>query len=88
MEGDRGELPNWGVVRLEVPAPFFEQALGQDWAYLDRLSQVICAYRCRDESYGRAAVSIDPIRRAEESLGALFTQADKLISRFYHLTQL
>lgn len=87
MDGARGELPNWGVVRVEVPQTFFD-SLGEDWGYLDRVSRLICDYRCRDESYGRAAVTIHPIQRAEQSLGALFTQSDVLISRFYHLTNL
>ncbi len=87
LDGARGELPNYGVVRVEVPKPFFEDK-GKDWTYLDRVSKLICNYRCRDAGYGRAAISIHPIQRAEESLGALFTQSDTLISRFYHLTGL
>lgn len=88
LDGARGELPNYGVVRVEVPKPFFEDTMLKDWAYLDRVSKLVCDYRCRDAGYGRAAVSIHPIQRAEESLGALFTQGDTLISRFYHLTGL
>jgi hypothetical protein len=87
LDGARGELPNYGVVRVEVPKPFFEDN-GKDWTYLDRVSKLICDYRCRDAGYGRAAVSIHPIQRAEESLGSLFTQSDTLVSRFYHLTGL
>jgi hypothetical protein len=87
LDGARGELPNYGVVRVEVPKPFFEDN-GKDWTYLDRVSKLICNYRCRDAGYGRAAISIHPIQRAEESLGSLFTQSDTLISRFYHLTGL
>lgn len=88
LDGERGDLPNWGIVRLEVPLRFFEGTLGKDWEYVDRLSQVICDYRCRDQGYGRAAVSIHPIQRAEESLGALFSEAEMLINRFYRLTNL
>ncbi len=88
LDGDKGELPIWGIVRLEIPQRFFENGLARDWGYIDSLSRIICDYRCRDESYSRAAVSIYPIQRAEESLGALFTQADTLISHFYHLTNL
>ncbi len=88
LDGARGELPNYGVVRVEVPKPFFEDSVSKDWTYLDRVSKLICNYRCRDAGYGRAAISIHPIQRAEESLGALFTQSDTLISRFYHLTGL
>ena len=88
LEGGRGELPNWGVVRIEIAAPFFEQTLDTDWTFVDTVSRVVCDYRCRDDTYGRAPVSLAPIQRAEESLGALFTQADHLIARFYHLTNL
>ncbi len=88
LDGANGELPNWGVVRLEVPEPFFAGALSQDWTYLDRLSCLVCDYRCLDANYGRAAVSLHPIQRAEEKLGAIFTPTDTLASHFYHLTRL
>jgi len=49
---------------------------------------LICQYRCTDKSYQRASVSLYPIQRAEECLGALFTGAETIINRFYSLTQL
>jgi len=49
---------------------------------------LICEYRCRDQDYSRAPVSIHPIQRAEESLGSLFTQSDTITNRFYRLTSL
>jgi len=88
MDGTQSDLPNWGVVRLEIPAAFFEQKLGKDWSYINRLSRVICEYRCKDASYLRASVSLYPIQRAEECLGALFTGADTIVQRFYNLTHL
>ncbi|MBV9469758.1 MAG: hypothetical protein JOZ57_11000 [Abitibacteriaceae bacterium] len=88
LDGARGELPNWGIVRVEVSRPFFEQTLQGDVGYINRVSRLICDYRCRDEGYSRAAVSIHPIQRAEASLGSLFTQPDTLISHFYRLTNL
>lgn len=88
LDGQRGELPNWGIVRLEIPQLFFENTLASDWRYIDCLSQLVCDYRCRDAGYSRSAVSIHPIQRAEQSLGALFTQSDMLINRFYYLTGL
>lgn len=88
LDGDRGDMPNWGIVRLEVPEPYFDRQLGRDWSYLDRLSGLVRAYRSRDATYGRAPVTIHPIQRAEESLGSLFTAGDKLISHFYRLTGL
>jgi len=87
IDGTGGDLPNWGIVRLEIPAKFFEK-LDKDWDYINRLSYLVCEYRCRDKSYERASVSLYPIQRAEESLGSLFTGADKIIQHFYKLTQL
>jgi len=88
LDGANGEMPNFGIVRVETPRPFFENVMGKDFDYLDRVSRLICKYRCRDEGYGRASVTIHPIRRVEESLGALMTNSDTLISRFYRLTGL
>ncbi len=88
LAGDGGEMPNWGVVRLEAPLLYFEKMLSKDWGYIDTLSRTIGSYRCRDGSYGRAAVSILPIQRAEERLGALFRPGDSLCNHFYTLTEL
>lgn len=88
IDGARGEMPNTGVVRMEVPQRFFERTIGRDSSHLDRLSRIVCDYRCHDRNYERAAISIYPIQRAEEKLGALFTPRDTLISRFYRLTGL
>jgi hypothetical protein len=88
MAGANGELPNYGVVRVELPKPFFEEVMKQNWTYIDNVSNLVCDYRCRDAGYGRASISIHPIQRAEESLGALFSQSDSMISRFYRLAGL
>lgn len=89
LDGERGEMPNWGIVRVEIAEPFVQTQLGPDWpSYVNQVSRLLCDYRCRDESYGRAEVSIQPIQEAERSLGALFSDADQLISQFYHMTQL
>jgi hypothetical protein len=82
--GSNGEMPSWGTVRLEVPQPFFEGTLANDFNTLDSYSRLVCEYRCRNEDYGRAPVSLHPIVRAEESLGALFTPVEKLVHHFYH----
>src|SRR5205823_11074314 len=66
LDGARGELPNWGIVRIEIPQRLFEITLEKDWSYISRLSRLISQLRCRDQSYGRASVSIYPIQRAEE----------------------
>lgn len=88
LEGEGGEMPNWGVVRLEMPEDFFAQTLGGSFDYINRVSRLVYDYRCRDEGYSRAPVSLHPIQRAEQSLGALFSEADALINRFYRLTNL
>ncbi len=88
LDPDQGAAPNTGVVRLEIPVDSFEHAMSRDFSYLDRLTGLVCAYRCRDQSYGRAAISIYPIQRAEEELGAQFIGVETLAARFYHLTEL
>jgi hypothetical protein len=82
MCGSNGEMPNWGIVRVEVARAFFENG-GMDFSALDKWSRLVCAYRCRDETYGRSAVSVHPIVRAEESLGSLFPPLEPTISGFY-----
>jgi hypothetical protein len=89
LDGARGEMPNWGVVRVEIAEPFVQEELGATWtSYIDQLSRLLCDYRCRDESYGRAVVSLQPIQEAEHSLGSLFSDADTLINMFYRMTDL
>jgi hypothetical protein len=87
LAGGPGTMPNWGLVRIEASQRWFERT-GQDWSMIDRLSRVIHDYRCRERSYGRAPVSLHPIVRAEELLGALFTPPSALASRFYRLVGL
>ena len=93
--GNEGGLPSWGYVRVEVAWAWFQKrngntdrltSEGREW--VDQISQTIFEYRCRDKGYGRAAVSLDPIVRAEETLGALFQPSSVLVSRFYRLTGL
>jgi len=88
LDGTAGTMPGWGIVRLEIPEKFFRQQLQHDWSYIDALSRMICEYRCKDKSYERASVSLYPIQRAEEVLGATMTGGDQIVSRFYNLTQL
>jgi len=88
LAGSGGAMPNWGVVRLEMPEAFFLQAVGGSFDYINRVSRLIYEYRCRDDRYTRAPVSLYPIQRAEESLGALFTESETLISHFYRLASL
>jgi hypothetical protein len=88
LDGPDGSLPNWGIVRVEVPRLFFEEDKGRDFAYADRLSQYLLRIRCRALGYARAPVSPEPVVRAEESLHALFEPLSTLAHRFYRLAGL
>jgi hypothetical protein len=87
LDGARGAMPNWGIVRVEISCDHFERQ-ARDFGYLDRVSNALLHLRCRQGSYARAAVSLEPIVRGEESLKALLTSPATLAQRFYHLTGL
>jgi hypothetical protein len=87
LDGAHGSMPNWGFVRIEISKDHFE-GQGRDRGYLDRLSNALLHLRCRQSSYARAPVSMEPIVRAEESLKSLLTPPATLAQRFYHLTGL
>jgi hypothetical protein len=87
LDGPNGGLPNWGVVRVEVPWEQFERR-GGEFGRIDRLSQALLHLRCRRGSYGRAPVSLEPVVRAEESLKALFSSLSTLQQHFFRLTGL
>lgn len=95
LSGGDGVMPNVGTVRVEVSRKWFEargyctDALttsGID--FVNRLSRTVYEYRCREASYRRAAISLHPIVRAEDSLGALFGSSETLKNNFYRLTGL
>jgi hypothetical protein len=86
--GGKGSLPNTGYVRVEVTRAWLEKNHPDEAArrrFYDYLSRTLYDYRCRDSSYGRAAISLEPIVRAEEKLGALFQPSDLIASRFCRL---
>jgi hypothetical protein len=80
-------MPNYGLIRVEVPTAWFE-AQHHDAQFVNRLTRLLCRYRCRQESYGRAAISLHPIVRAEESLGACFRHTGRLVSSFCRIFDL
>ena len=82
-----GTTPTWGFVRVEVSQDWFNNKR-QDENFVNRLSRVIYEYRCKESSYSRAPVSIHPIVRAEESLGAQFQPTGRIIADFYRKTGL
>ena len=88
LAGVREASPSGGVVRVEVCREWFENYCANGWDFVDKLSQTICEYRCREKSYDRASVSLHPIVRGEESLGSLFIPTNVLTHRFYRLTQI
>lgn len=88
LSGSGRTTPSWGIVRIEISKFWFEKYHRQDWEFVDKLSRTIYEYRCRERSYDRAAVSLHPIVRGEESLGSLFDPTSILTHRFYRLTHL
>lgn len=81
-------MPNWGLVRVELPHVFFERAREADPQYLDKLSFTLFDYRCRQESYGRQPVSLQPIVSVEQRIGALLSPPGRLTSHFYRIANL
>lgn len=90
-----GISPNLGLVRVEISQSWFAaqgfgetalSAAGVD--FINQLSRTIFEYRCRQSDYRRAAISLQPIVRAEESLGALLAPRNVLQNNFYRATGL
>jgi hypothetical protein len=75
--------PNWGFVRVEVPWNQFLRFGSDRFGFVDRLSRWLIDARCRQDSYARMPVSLEPIVRAEEALRPLFTPLDVLAHRLY-----
>lgn len=84
LAGVNGELPNWGIVRIELPRDRFA-VRGDDFSYLNRLSRGLIEMRCRQSTYARGPVSLEPIVRAEDSLKSLFTSIAPLARHFYRV---
>jgi hypothetical protein len=75
--------PNWGYVRVDVPWVQFQGAHRGDFGFVDRLSRWLIDARCRQASYARMPVSLEPIVRAEDCLKPLFTPLPILSTRLY-----
>jgi hypothetical protein len=73
--------PNWGYVRVDLPWVQFTEHHRQDFHFVDRLSRWLIDARCRQASYARMPVSLEPIVRAEECLKPLFTPLPILSTR-------
>ncbi|MDD5368543.1 MAG: hypothetical protein PHQ40_05625 [Anaerolineaceae bacterium] len=81
---DPGMSPTSGYVRVEVTLDWFKKQ-GLGWDFADQLSRAIFEYRCRQKSYSRAAVSLEPIVFAEESLSSVFEPESLIDQRFFRL---
>lgn len=82
-----GSTPAWGFVRVEAPFDWFKNTHKNE-DFVNKISKVIYEYRCKEQSYRRAPVSIHPIVRAEESLASHFQPEGKVIADFYRHTRL
>lgn len=88
LHGGDDVAPSWGVVRVSLPLEYFEGSLGGDFETISRLSGWLYALRCRDRSYQRMPVSLEPIVRVEEHMRALRPSLDAAIGRFQAAAQL
>ncbi len=87
-----GALPNSGYVRVEIAWLWFAAQFGESdtispagTSHIDALSQLIYNYRCGDATYGRAAISLEPIVQAEQKMKALLLPSGPLLSQFYRV---
>jgi hypothetical protein len=79
-----GLSPGYGIVRLAVPQDYLERrfpAPQERWAQLSALSDWLRALRCREGSYPRAGVSLEPIVRVEDELHALLPDIRQVAAR-------
>lgn len=75
--------PGSGLIRLAVPRDYLEKEFtgSSRFRELSGISQRVCALRCREESYARHSVSLEPIVRLEEQLHALLPGVDRFAAR-------
>jgi hypothetical protein len=79
-----GLSPGYGIVRLAVPQDYLERHFptpAERWAQLSALSDWLRALRCREGSYPRAGVSLEPIVRVEDELHALLPDIRQVAAR-------
>ena len=79
-----GLAPGYGIVRLAVPQHYLEQRFPvpqERWAELSALSAWLRGLRCRDKSYPRAGISLEPIVRVEDELHALLPDIKQVAAR-------
>lgn len=81
--------PGNGLVRLAVAREYLETFQGAErFDEVSGISSRLCALRCREESYERNLVSLEPIVRLEDQLRALLPSVDPFAARVRkHLLQ-
>jgi hypothetical protein len=79
-----GLSPGYGIVRVAVPQDYLERRFAapeERWAQLSALSDWLRRLRCREKSYPRAGVSLEPIVRVEDELHALLPDIRQVAAR-------
>jgi hypothetical protein len=79
-----GLSPGYGIVRLAVPQGYLERRFPsppERWAQLSALSAWLRGLRCREGSYPRAGISLEPIVRVEDELHALLPDIRQVAAR-------
>ncbi len=90
--GGADATPNDGVVRVEVAEPWArarafsagDALSAEGTTFADRLTGTLLRLRCSQADYGRAAISLEPVVRAEQSLTASFRDPRRLRAAFLH----
>jgi hypothetical protein len=80
--------PGQGLVRLAVPLEYLERrfpSAAERTQELSALSNWLRRFRCRELSYARSAVSLEPIVRAEEQLHALLPSISEAAAKVRRL---
>jgi len=82
-----GASPSYGVVRVAVPVEYLERyhAGAARWRFLSALAGYLHHLRHRDEGYGRAGISIEPVVRVEEHLTAIRPSLGAVVPRLHRL---
>ena len=85
-----GELmgPGQGIIRLSMPMEYLERRFpspSERTRELSAISHWLRQVRCRERSYGRAAVSLEPIVRAEEQLRSLLPPIEQRAAALHSL---
>ena len=84
LSAAEGLAPGYGIVRLALSQSYVEQRFPvpqERWAQLSALSAWLRALRCRDKSYPRAGISLEPIVRVEDELHALLPDIRQAAAR-------